>query len=156
MDFVLKKLEIDDIDMIESFFVDVFTNEPWNDDWSNEEQLLGYLMDLIGNINSLTLGYFSGDEMVGLSMGHIRHWCTGTEYYIDEFCVCRNKQGLGIGTKFLKDLEQYIISSGMTQIFLLTERNVPAYNFYKKNGFFELEEHVSFVKKLRGVENSHG
>ena len=149
MEYVLRKLDTDNFDRIKKFFVDVFTNEPWNDDWSNEEQLKGYIMDLIGNVNSLTLGYFIDDEMVGLSMGYIRHWYTGTEYYIDEFCICRNKQGIGIGTKFLKDVEQYIMNNGMTHIFLQTERIVPAYNFYKKNGFIELEEHVSFAKRLK-------
>ena len=149
MGYVLRELDTDNFDRIKKFFVDVFTNEPWNDDWSNEEQLKGYIMDLIGNVNSLTLGYFIDDEMFGLSMGHIRHWYTGTEYYIDEFCICRNKQGTGIGTKFLKDVEQYMMSNGMTHIFLQTERTVPAYNFYKKNGFFELEEHVSFAKRLK-------
>lgn len=34
----------------------------------------------------------------------------------------------------------------MTQFFLQTERNVPAYHFYKKNEFIELSEHVSFAK----------
>lgn len=149
MEYVLRKLDTDNFDRIKKFFVDVFTNEPWNDDWSNEEQLKGYIMDLIGNVNSLTLGYFIDDEMVGISMGYIRHWYTGTEYYIDEFCICRNKQGIGIGTKFLKDVEQYIMNNGMTHIFLQTERTVPAYNFYKKNGFYELEEHVSFAKRLK-------
>ena len=105
-------------------------------------------MDLIGNINSLTLGYFTNSEMVGLCMGHIRHWYTGTEYYIDEFCVSRNKQGIGIGTKFLKDVEKYITDKDITRIFLLTERTVPAYHFYKKNNFIELSEHVSFTKKI--------
>ena len=118
MEYVLRKLDTNNFETIKNFFVDVFTKEPWNDDWSNEEQLNGYIMDLIGNVNSLTLGYFMDDEMVGLSMGHIRHWYTGTEYYIDEFCICRGKQGIGIGTKFLKDVEQYIMNNGMTHIFL--------------------------------------
>lgn len=82
------------------------------------------------------------------SKGDIRHWYNGTEYYIDEFCVCRDKQGLGIGTEFLKAVEQHIITRGMTQIFLQTERTVPAYHFYKKNGFMELEGHVSFAKRI--------
>ena len=116
MDFELKQLDISNIERIKNFFADVFTNEPWNDDWSNEEQLHYYIMDLIGQTNSLTLGFFLKGEMVGLSMGHIKHWYSGTEYCIDEFCVCRTKQGLGIGTKFLKSVEQYIVSRDMTQI----------------------------------------
>ena len=149
MDFELKQLDISNSDMIKIFFTDVFTNEPWNDDWSNEEQLHRYIMDLIGQTNSLTLGFFLKGEMVALAMGHIRHWYSGTEYYIDEFCVCRTKQGIGIGTKFLKSVEKYIISKDITRIFLQTERNVPAYHFYKKNEFIELAEHVSFAKEIR-------
>ena len=149
MDFELKQLDISNSDMIKIFFTDVFTNEPWNDDWSNEEQLHRYIMDLIGQTNSLTLGFFLKGEMVALAMGHIRHWYSGTEYYIDEFCVCRTKQGIGIGTKFLKSVEKYIISKDITRIFLQTERNVPAYHFYKKNEFIELAGHVSFAKEIR-------
>ena len=148
MDYILQELNMSNIDMIKDFYVDIFTNEPWNDDWSNEKQLHEYIMDLIGNANSLTLAYYENSKMIGLCMGHVRHWCTGTEYYIDEFCVCKDKQGIGIGTKFLKDVEEYIISKDITRIFLLTERNVPAYSFYKKNKFVELSEQVSFVKKI--------
>lgn len=36
----------------------------------------------------------------------------------------------------------------MTHIFLLTENNVPAFEFYKKIGFYELKNNVAFVKKL--------
>jgi len=148
MDYVLQEINIRNIDMIKDFYVDIFSNEPWNDDWSNEKQLHEYIMDLIGNANSLTLAYFLDSKIIGLCMGHIRHWYTGTEYYIDEFCICRNKQGAGIGTKFLEDVEKDIISKDITRIFLLTERNIPAYHFYKKNEFVELSKHVSFVKQL--------
>lgn len=148
MDFVLKKLDKDNIDTIKNFFADVFTNEPWNDDWSDEKQLEAYIIDLIGNVNSLTLGYFLNTEMVGLSMGYTKHWYTGTEYCIEEFCVGRNKQGMGIGTHFIKDVEQYLLSKDMKHIFLQTERDVPAYEFYKKNEFAELTSHVSFAKSV--------
>ena len=35
----IKELTIIDIEMIKSFYKDVFMREPWNDDWSDEEQL---------------------------------------------------------------------------------------------------------------------
>ena len=50
-----------------------FSNEPWNDDWSDTEQLNAYISDLTGQSCSLTLGYFDGDRMVALSMGYIKH-----------------------------------------------------------------------------------
>ena len=136
--------------MVEAFFADVFTNEPWNDDWSDKDQLHNYILDLTGQSYSLTLGLFEGEEMVGLSMGYIKHWFRGTEYMIDEFCISRTRQHQGLGTKFMQEIEKYIKSIGLKQIFLQTDRNVPAYEFYKKNGFIELQGHVSVAKELKG------
>ncbi len=103
---------------------------------------------IIGNRNSLTLGLFEKDELIGLSIGSMIHWYTGTEYYIQEFCIKAEKQGKGIGTEFLKAVEQYIKNKQITHIFLQTERTVPAYNFYKKNDFVEMKDHVSFYKEF--------
>ena len=38
----LRKLTIRDRKIITELFCDVFTNEPWNDDWSDTEQLTAY------------------------------------------------------------------------------------------------------------------
>ena len=138
--------------MIKSFFAAVFTKEPWNDDWSNEEQLHAYVMDLIGNRNSLTLGLFENDSMVGLSMGEIKHWYEGTEYFIQELCIKTEEQGRGLGTQFLAQIEENIKAKGMVHIFLLTDRNLPAYQFYRKNDFHELENNVALYKGV-GIWN---
>lgn len=135
-------------EMIKELFTSVFTIEPWNDDWSNQEQLDLYLSDLVGQSNSLTYGLFEAGELIGVSMGRIRHWYSGTEYYIDELCVRTDKQGNGIGTYFVNEIEKAIKEIGLVQIFLQTESSVPAYGFYQKNGFLELKEHVTFVKRV--------
>lgn len=144
----LVKLSISDKSEVKTFFREVFTKEPWNDDWSNEEQLENYIVDLIGNSNSLTLAYFDGDQLVALAMGHIRHWYSATEYYIDEFCVKTQLQGQGIGGKFINAIEEYLIGHDIKAIFLLTEKDVPAYQFYRKYGFEEHENNVAFGKWL--------
>lgn len=142
----IKELSINNIEEIKSLFYDIFTKDPWNDDWSDRTQLHEYITDLIGNRNSLSLGLYEGNDLIGLSLGSIMHWCTGTEYYIFEFCIKTEKQGKGAGTAFLKRVQDYAISKQITHIFLQTERTVPAYAFYKKNGFTELEDHVSLYK----------
>lgn len=58
----------------------------------------------------------------------------------------REFQNKGIGSFFLSEIEKYVQTLGINHIFLQTESNVPAYEFYKKNGFFELDRHVSLVK----------
>lgn len=144
----LKVLSIKDKEIVTALFKDVFTNEPWHDDWSDTAQLDAYITDLTGQSYSLTLGYFDGDQMVALSMGYIKHWYSGTEYIINEFCVDRHLQGKGIGSSFLKAIETYLSEHKISQIFLLTDRNVPAYSFYQHNGFTEEISNVAFAKRV--------
>lgn len=145
----IKELSVSSIEEIKTLFAEIFTNEPWNDDWSDENQLHNYILDLTGNRNSLAIGLFEDEEFIGMALGSIKHWYTGTEYYIDEFCIKSQKQGKGIGTKFLAMVEKFVEEKGISHIFLQTERTVPAFEFYKKNGFTELCDHVSFVKELK-------
>ena len=144
----LKVLSLEDRKIITDLFTDVFTNEPWNDDWSDQAQLEAYITDLTGQSYSLTLGYFEGDRILGLSMGYIKHWYSGTEYIINEFCVDRHSQGKGIGTAFMKAIEAYLSGKGIRQIFLLTDKDVPAYTFYQRNGFTEQIGNVAFAKRF--------
>lgn len=144
----IRKLNPEQLEEIKDFFRDIFMNEPWNDDWSNDEQLTSYILDLSANRNSLPLGLYVNGELTGLSLGSIVHWCTGTEYYIYEFCIRRDLQGRGYGKRFLSEIEKQVKELGVNHIFLQTERTVPAYKFYTNNGFTELKEHASLVKML--------
>lgn len=148
MKYCFKQLDESAASIIKELFVSVFSAEPWNDDWSNENQLDLYIHDLIGQNNSLTYGLYEGTELIGISMGHIKHWYTGTEYYIDELCVSTSKQGKGVGTLFIGEIEKACKELGLTHIFLLTEKNVPAFTFYKKQQFYELKNSVAFAKEL--------
>ena len=143
-----RKIGTEEMPAIRELFAGVFTGEPWNDDWSDGEQLDLYLEDLVGQQNSLTYGLYEDGRMVGLSMGRMKHWYTGTEYYIDELCIRTDRQGTGLGTLFLQEIEHAIREAGMVQIFLQPSADVPAYQFYRKNGFQELKGHVSFQKRI--------
>ena len=144
--FISKELGNEQRNEIKELFKAVFMNAPWNDDWSDEAQLDSYLDELTGEKSSLTVGLYEDGELIGLSMGCIRHWWQGTEYYIFEFCIRTDKQGSGRGTAFLEDVIRIAKEKGVTHIFLQTERSAPAFGFYRKNGFEELEGHVSLVK----------
>ena len=146
----LRRLTAEDRGIITALFKDVFTNEPWNDDWSDQAQLDAYIADLTGQGYSLALGYFDGDQLAAMSLGYIKHWFRGTEYIIDEFCVDRERQGQKIGSAFLKEIEAYLSKTGIRSMFLQTEKDMPAYSFYLHNGFIELKGHVSFTKRIDG------
>lgn len=144
----LKALTPRDREAVTRLFADVFTNPPWNDDWSDAAQLDAYIADLTGQANSLALGWFDGERLVAMALGQVKHWYSGTEYLIDELCVDRTAQGRGVGSAFLGAVEAHLLERGICRIFLQTERTVPAYSFYKKRGFDELQDHVSFSKRL--------
>ena len=145
---ILKQLSIDDKEAIKDLFISVFTGEPWNDDWSDSKQLDQYLEDLCGQGYSLAFGLYDDGELIGLSMGYIKHWYTGTEYIINELCIKTDRQGSGAGSFFLTQIEKAIKEMGLKQIFLLTDRDVPAYHFYKKNGYAEVRSLVPFAKSI--------
>ena len=144
----LKRPSIEDKEAITSVFTGVFTKEPWNDDWSDTAQLDMYINDLVGQGYSLTYGLFEDDELIGISLGYVKHWYSGTEYIINEFCVKTERQGAGAGSFFIAEIEKAIKELGIKQIFLLTDSNVPAYQFYKKNGFNEEQTTRPMVKRF--------
>lgn len=144
----IKELTIEEIDIIKSFFKDIFTREPWNDDWSDDEQLHQYITDIIGNRNSLAFGLFEGEQLLGLALGNIKHWYTGTEFFVEEFCVKTEMQGQGLGTEFLRLLEVELRVRDIKTIFLMTGKEMPAFEFYRKNGFEEIINHVSLKKDI--------
>ena len=143
-----KRIGPEEAAAIRELFFSVFTNAPWNDDWSDGTQLDLYLRDLTGQSNSLAYGLYEGEKLIGVSMGNIKHWYTGVEYCIDEFCILTEKQSQGLGTFFLQEIEKEIGKLGITQMYLQTEATVPAYHFYRKNGFTEMEGHISFFKRI--------
>ena len=69
-----------------------------------------------------------------------------TTLYIDEFFISPDHQNKGYGKALLEHIEQYSKERELSGITLLTSRNVPASEFYKKNGFQELE-HIAFMFK---------
>ena len=125
----IRELSIDNIENIKKLMLDIFSGEPWNDVWT-DKQLHAYVSELTGNKNSLSFGVYLDGNLIGMALGRIKSWYEGTEYWIEEFGILPDRQQSGIGSAFI-------------------EKNVPAYRFYKKNGFREKEENVFFVKALR-------
>lgn len=145
---ITKELTIADIESIKTVILETFSKEPWNDDWSDKEQFHSYIMDLIGNPNSLSLGLYENGELIGVSLGRIKHWYTGNEYWIDDLAILPQAQGRGYGSEFIDLIEDHIKSKDFDGIVLFTEREIPAYHFYVKKGFEEKRERVFFEKKI--------
>ena len=126
-----------------------FQGEPWNDNWSDTEQLNEYIKEISCGYRALNYGLFINGELKALSIGMIRHWWEGTNYNIEEFCVAPEMHGQGVGSRFMSMIETDVRSRGLCGIFLQTDNDKPSYGFYHKNGFFDLDAHVSLYKRVK-------
>ena len=116
-------------------FKDTFSREPWNDEYDSREQVKNFFVNHMKN--NYFLGYIGliDDKIVALSLGMKKPWIKGMEYYIDEFCISYDFQGKGIGSSFLKGIEELLIDEKVEGMILNTERDYPSCNLYEKNGF---------------------
>ena len=133
---------------IANLFKSAFAGEPWNDDWSDEEQLIEYIKEKSGGFHAINYGLLLDGKLVAISLGQIAHWWEGINYVLDKLCVTPECQGTGIGTRFMEQIESDLKSRGVKGIFLQTDNDKPAYKFYQKNGFTELSKHVSLFKGI--------
>lgn len=139
-------LDKSDLKEMAQVFKSAFYGEPWNDDWSDEEQLLKYVSEKSGGFHAINYGLRIDGKLVAISMGQITHWWEGTNYVLDELAVSSDCQGSGIGTRFIQMIEEDLKKRGIKGIFLQTDSDKPAYKFYQKNGFNDVAKHVSLFK----------
>lgn len=144
----IQKLCVADLEIIKMVIRETFSREPWNDDWRDEQQFHAYILDLIDNKNSLSLGLYENGELIGVSLGRVKHWYTGTEYWIDDLAILPKAQGRGCGSNFIDLIEEFLKQQGIVGIILFTERDIPAYGLYVKKAFAEKRERVFFEKRL--------
>ena len=133
---------------IANLFKSVFVEDPWNDDWGDEEQLIEYIKEKSGGFHAINYGLLLDGKLVAISLGQISHWWEGVNYVLDELCVSTECQGTGMGTRFMEMIESDLKARGVKGIFLQTDSDKPAYRFYQKNGFNELSKHVSLFKAI--------
>lgn len=135
-----------DLKEIMTLFKEVFEGEPWNHDWSDEEQFKKYIYENMTIPNALHYGLYKNEKLIAFTIGKVNHYWEGTSYYIQWLGVARDEQGKGTGTKFLNYIEEDIKKRGMWCFFLQTETDKKAYSFYKKLGFQEEGSPVSLYK----------
>ncbi len=132
-----------------SLYKSAFSGEPWNDDWSDEEQLTEYIKEKSGGFHAVNYGLIRDGKLIAISLGQITHWWEGTNYVMDELCVSPDCQGTGIGTRFMDLITSDLKKRGAKGIFLQTDSDKPSYSFYQKNGFKDLSKHVSLFKSFK-------
>lgn len=140
-----RSFETNDLLRCTHTFINVFNQEPWNDEWS-AETAFQYLLDYTNTSGFIGIVAEEGKEIIGFIFGVRKPWWSGDEFFINEMCVSAEKQKTGVGSKLMKFLEEKLKMDGIENITLLTDRGIPAEIFYKKNGFTEIDR-IMFLNK---------
>lgn len=127
-------------------FIEVFNAEPWNDEWTFTKAQQ-YLLDFYHTPGFLGVLAVENEEILGFIFGVHKKWWRGDEFFINEMCVKSQQQNKGIGKALLNRLLRELDST-VKNITLLTDRGIPAEEFYKKNGFEEIERLVFLCKNI--------
>lgn len=127
-------------------YISVFSQAPWNDTLIKSEIELYF--QRLQSMNTF-LGYAlldsNTDELLGISVGFIRPWYGGEQYHMDSFYVSCDHQGKGFGSFFLRQIKKELFVINIPHVFLDTEKNFPAEDFYRKNGFTSLDDSINLV-----------
>jgi aminoglycoside 6'-N-acetyltransferase I len=137
-----------DLSPCTDIFVAAFNAPPLDYPFVTVEKARRYLRDITGTPGFAGFVYRVENTLAAFCFGSTDDYFYDPQYVIKEFAVHPCRQGKGIGTAFLSAIENHLTDNGIKGLSLQTSRTIPAYHFYKKNGFSVSEETVTFMKSL--------
>lgn len=143
----IRKILKSDLEELAKLMVSVYNAPPWNNKWT-EETALESLSDIsdfpkfFGNV------IVDGNKIIGAIIGHIRRYSTESTFYIDEFFISEKYRGTGLAKELYQTSIKQLKQKGISGAFFTTLKNSRAYNFYVKQGAWDLEDSACFYHKF--------
>ncbi len=129
----IREIRLEDLDACAALFAQVFSSSPWNESWnqSQAKRRLQHFFESNGFIGILA----ERDELVGFALGNTEPFYFGSMYYLREMCIASDFQKQGLGNQLYLALERKLSLEQVHSIYLTTQRETLAANFYLSNGF---------------------
>lgn len=141
----IREMNVQDIGACADILCSVYNNELWMCRW-DKETAVEYLKDFFENKKFVGFVAEEEGEVIAGIFAHEKVWWNSSEVFVEEMFVTPEKQGNGIGTSLLHQVEEYVKKHNLAGITLSTNKYAPAPKFYEKNGFVHCE-HVIFMAK---------
>ena len=143
----IRKISKSDLGELAKLMVDVYNAPPWNDKWTVETALesLNDISDFpkfFGNV------IVDENKIIGAIIGHIRRYTTESTFYIDEFFIAEKYRGTGLAKELYQTSIKELQQRGISGAFFTTLKDSRAYNFYVKQGAWDLEDSACFYHKF--------
>ena len=130
-------------------YVEAFNAPPLEYDFLTAEKAQRYLSDMTRTPGFLGYCYWADGEMVAFCFGILDNYFECVMFEVEELAVAPQLHRSGVGSKVMQLLETKLAMYGVAAVSLQTSRNLPAFDFYKKNDYEELPENVTLMKWLQ-------
>ena len=145
---MIKPFSCEDLELCARLLVETYNGPPWNDSWT-QETAVRFLEEFTEFKRFFGFTLWEDGALIGAAFCREKAWWTHDEIYVEEFYIAPQYQGRGHGTLLLKAIEDYIRERGLAGFTLLTNRQMPALEFYLKNGFVQAEQIIFLYKNIR-------
>jgi len=136
-----------DIEKCADLYTQAYNRPPWNYNFS-PEKAVKYLTEYTERSRFVGFVLMEGDAIAGAMLGHAKTWWTNDLIYIDELFVAPESRGKGYGKSLLDHAEDYAREQGYEVITLMTNKHMPAFQFYNHIDYLQAEHFVFLFKPL--------
>lgn len=148
---ILRSIQEKDIEACAALYAQVFSSEPWDEKWSEgaaRERLLHFYY------SKGFCGVLAEQEgVISFALGNIEPFYSGSIFYLREMCRNTNMPKAGVGYKVLAALERELLAQDVQDVYLITDRAIPASDFYQKNGFNHSDQMGFYAKHIQAKED---
>lgn len=137
-----------DLETCVNIYTAAFNAPPLCYDFLTMQKAERYLRDLTRTPGFMGYTYWVESEMLAFCFGKLDAYFEGTMFEVDELAVVPSFHRSGVGSEVMRLLETKLAGYGVQAVSLSTSRNLPAFNFYLKNGYEEIPDNVSLMKRL--------
>jgi len=143
----IRPLTKDDIEKCAEVYLEAYNCAPWNYRFTIEKAQI-YLQEYVDRNRFVGFVLIENDKIVAATLGHAKTWWTNDLIYIDELFVSPQYRGKGYGKKLLDHAEEFALTQGYEVITLMTNKHMPAFEFYQHLDYIYAEHFVYLFKPL--------
>ena len=146
---LIRPMKQSDLSACADILCSVYNNDLWRCNW-DKSTAEAYLSDFFHAAKFVGFVIESEGEILGGIFAREKIWWNNSEIFVEEMFIRPDRQGKGLGSMLLGEMEAYVREKGLAGITLSTNRYAPAPAFYRKNGFVDCGHVLYMAKEIEG------
>lgn len=144
---VIEPITAQNMEACVEVYMKAYNCPPWNYQWTYDKAKQ-YLLEYKNCPQFAGFALYDAGELMGGVFAHTKTWWTNSQLMIDEFFVSQERQRRGYGKTLLAFCDQYCRENQIESIVLMTNKYMPACNFYEKTGYTIIDPYVFLFKQV--------